>query len=137
MLSTCDVAQRFGLSGEILTLCLDASGVAVTHRNVLRLFTGTRPWFDHRPDDIWTLFHAYAFDISVWEIWAAWLHGGRLVVVDEETRRSPRDFLELLRRERVTGAGQTPSAFYPQDWPRRAGAARPFEAAGCRRHAGR
>jgi amino acid adenylation domain-containing protein len=88
-------------------------GVAVTHRNVLRLFSSTRGWFDHQPDDTWTLFHSYAFDISVWEMWAAWLHGGRLVVIDEETRRSPRDVLELLKRERVTGFCQTPSAFYP------------------------
>ncbi len=27
-------------------------GVAVTHRNVLRLFSSTRRWFDHRPDDV-------------------------------------------------------------------------------------
>jgi len=33
-------------------------------------------------DDVWTLFQfGFAFDFSVWEIWGALLHGGRLVVV--------------------------------------------------------
>ena len=30
---------------------------------------------------MWTLFHSYAFDFSVWELWGALLYGGRLVVV--------------------------------------------------------
>ncbi len=45
---------------------------------------------------MWTLFHSYAFDFSVWEIWGALLHGGRLVVVPWEVSRSPELFLELL-----------------------------------------
>ena len=31
------------------------------------------------------LFHSYAFDFSVWELWGALLHGGRLVVVPYES----------------------------------------------------
>ena len=27
--------------------------------------------------DVWTLFHSYAFDFSVWELWGALLYGGR------------------------------------------------------------
>ena len=87
-------------------------GVAITHRNVARLFTTTRQWFDFGPDHIWALFMSYAFDVSVWELWAPLLHGGRLVIVDEDTRRSPGDLLALLARERVTGLCQTPSSFY-------------------------
>ncbi len=86
-------------------------GVQISHRNVLRLMEATRPWFEFGPDDVWTMFHSYAFDFSVWEIWGALLFGGRLVIPDHETTRSPRDFLHLLASEQVTVLNQTPSAF--------------------------
>lgn len=86
-------------------------GVAVPHGNVTRLFESTRHWFDFGPDDVWTLFHSYAFDFSVWELWGALLHGGTLVVVPHEVSRDPHEFLRLLARERVTVLNQTPSAF--------------------------
>lgn len=86
-------------------------GVRVTHRNVVRLFSVTNPRFGFSPSDTWTLFHSIAFDFSVWEMWGALLHGGRLVVVPYLTTRDPAVFLELLVRERVTMLSQTPSAF--------------------------
>ncbi|PYS95738.1 MAG: non-ribosomal peptide synthetase, partial [Acidobacteria bacterium] len=86
-------------------------GVVVTHRNVTRLFASTREWFDFSERDVWTLFHSYAFDFSVWELWGALLHGGRLVVVPYFVSRTPEAFYELLRREGVTVLNQTPSAF--------------------------
>ena len=87
-------------------------GVVVTHANVTRLFTSTKDLFTFGPDDAWTLFHSYAFDFSVWELWGPLLHGGRLVVVPHAISRSPRDFLRLLLDERVAVLNQTPSAFY-------------------------
>ncbi|MEU1282734.1 amino acid adenylation domain-containing protein [Kitasatospora sp. NPDC005856] len=87
-------------------------GVPVTHHNVVRLFGSTDHWFGFGAEDVWTLFHSYAFDFSVWELWGALLHGGRLVVVPHLVSRDPSAFLELLARERVTVLNQTPSAFY-------------------------
>ncbi|MEU8780906.1 amino acid adenylation domain-containing protein [Streptomyces sp. NPDC048637] len=87
-------------------------GVVVPHRNVARLFAATEEWFAFGPDDVWTLFHSYAFDFSVWELWGPLLYGGRLVVVPYAVSRSPEDFLRLLADERVTVLNQTPSAFY-------------------------
>jgi amino acid adenylation domain-containing protein len=86
-------------------------GVLVSHRNVLRLFESTRAWFNFDERDVWTLFHSYAFDFSVWEIWGALLHGGRLVIVPYLVSRTPETFYKLLAAERVTVLNQTPSAF--------------------------
>ncbi|MFE9661049.1 AMP-binding protein [Streptomyces sp. NPDC005955] len=55
-------------------------GVTVTHHDVTRLLTATDRGFGFRPDDAWTRFPSHAFDSSVWELWGALLHGGRVVV---------------------------------------------------------
>jgi amino acid adenylation domain-containing protein len=86
-------------------------GVMIPHRQVARLFSATRPWFSFGPDDVWTLFHSFAFDFSVWEIWGALLHGGRLVIVPHAVSRTPDAFRHLLLDEGVTVLNQTPSAF--------------------------
>ena len=86
-------------------------GVPVPNANVLRLFDAAAEHFDFGADDVWTLFHSYAFDFAVWELWGPLLHGGRLVVVPHDVSRSPREFLDLLETEGVTVLNQTPSAF--------------------------
>ena len=86
-------------------------GVMVSHANVVRLFTATGDGFSFGPDDVWTLFHSLAFDFSVWEIWGALLHGGRLVLVPQPARQDPAALLDLLRTEQVTVLNQTPTAF--------------------------
>ncbi|MFT5725501.1 MAG: amino acid adenylation domain-containing protein, partial [Bacteroidia bacterium] len=86
-------------------------GVMVTHQNVTRLFDATRTEFGFGPSDVWTLFHSYAFDFSVWEIWGALLQGGKLVIVPFDTTRSSSDFYQLVVQQNVTVLNQTPSAF--------------------------
>jgi amino acid adenylation domain-containing protein len=86
-------------------------GVTITHAQVHRLFTATASWFHPTSQDVWTFFHSYAFDFSVWEIWGALLHGGRLVIVPYTTSRSPAAFAGWLHDQKVTLLSQTPSAF--------------------------
>lgn len=86
-------------------------GCVLTHENVSRLFTSTEELFGFSNQDVWTLFHSFAFDFSVWEIWGALIYGGKLVIVPYWLSRSPEQFYELLKAEQVTVLNQTPSAF--------------------------
>ncbi|WP_298441046.1 condensation domain-containing protein, partial [Gordonia sp. (in: high G+C Gram-positive bacteria)] len=44
-------------------------GVEVTHADVGALMGAASNDFDFRSGDVWTMFHSYAFDFSVWELW--------------------------------------------------------------------
>ncbi|WP_144716685.1 non-ribosomal peptide synthetase, partial [Bacillus altitudinis] len=86
-------------------------GVMIENYNVYRLFASTNKFYKFSSSDVWTLFHSYAFDFSVWEIWGALLYGGRLIIVPYWISRSPEAFYKLLIDEKVTILNQTPSAF--------------------------
>lgn len=87
-------------------------GVMVTHRNVSRLFEATEHWFGFDESDVWTFFHSYAFDFSVWELWGALRYGGCVVVIPFWMSRSPETFFEHIVEKKVTVLSQTPSAFH-------------------------
>ncbi|MDP4179622.1 MAG: amino acid adenylation domain-containing protein [Bacillota bacterium] len=87
-------------------------GVMIEHRNVVRLLFNDKFQFDFKETDIWTMFHSYCFDFSVWEMYGALLYGGKLVVVPKMTARDPKQYLSLLKEHKVTVLNQTPTAFY-------------------------
>lgn len=91
-------------------------GVLISHRSVVRLFEATHSLYHFDRGDVWTLFHSFAFDFSVWELWGALLHGGKLVIVSYEISRSPEAFCALVCSEGVTVLNQTPSAFRHFMW---------------------
>ncbi|MDD0972508.1 non-ribosomal peptide synthetase [Pseudomonas fontis] len=86
-------------------------GAMLSHGNVLRLFSSSRRLFDFRQQDTWCLFHSYAFDFSVWEIWGALLHAARLLIVPQDISRDPQALRALLLEQQVTVLNQTPGAF--------------------------
>ncbi|AFA74604.1 putative non-ribosomal peptide synthetase [Gordonia polyisoprenivorans VH2] len=86
-------------------------GVEITHHNVIALLDAAQEHFEFGADDVWSVFHSYAFDFSVWEIFGPLLTGGRAVIVDRQVARAPAEFLEVLARENVTVVSLTPSAF--------------------------
>ncbi|XXM72288.1 amino acid adenylation domain-containing protein [Lysinibacillus sphaericus] len=86
-------------------------GVMIEHQNAVRLFRNDDQLFDFDENDVWTIFHSYSFDFSVWEIFGALLNGGTCVVVPKEIAQNPDFFLDLLESEKVTVLNQTPTAF--------------------------
>ncbi len=103
-----DVAYCLYTSGSTGT----PNGVLIQHKNVVRLLINDSPVFMPASDDVWTMFHSYCFDFSVWEMFGALLFGGTLVIVPDAVRQDSTLFAQLLRAERVTVLNQTPSYFY-------------------------
>ena len=87
-------------------------GVIIEDVNVVRLFETDQPLFDFNGDDVWTMFHSFCFDFSVWEMYGALFYGGRLVVVPKAATQDTALFGKLLMDEKVTVLNQTPSSFY-------------------------
>ncbi len=87
-------------------------GVMIEHKNVVRLFKNDGSLFNFDENDVWTMFHSFCFDFSVWEMYGALFYGGRIVIVPKEATTNTSLFKELLVKEEITILNQTPSSFY-------------------------
>ncbi|MBZ9636379.1 non-ribosomal peptide synthetase [Clostridium sp. FP1] len=87
-------------------------GAMIEHRNVVRLMFNEKMKFDFSDKDVWTMFHSYCFDFSVWEMYGALLYGGKLVLISRNTARDTEEYLKTLKQERVTILNQIPTPFY-------------------------
>ena len=90
----------------------EPKGVMQEHGNVMRLFTSTSHQFGFSETDVWTLFHSYVFDFTVWELWGALFYGGKLLIISEEQTKDMKAFYEWCTRNKVSVLNQTPAAFY-------------------------
>ncbi|MGD8822698.1 MAG: condensation domain-containing protein, partial [Anaerolineales bacterium] len=90
----------------------EPKGVMITHGNVIHLLQVTQERCRFGPDDVWALFHSFTFDFSVWELFGALLHGGRLIVIPVSMRRSLDDFFTRVVFERLTVMSMIPPLFF-------------------------
>ncbi|MCK4259133.1 MAG: amino acid adenylation domain-containing protein, partial [Halanaerobiales bacterium] len=87
-------------------------GVMVEHNNLIRLMFNDKFQFDFTETDVWTLFHSYCFDFTVWEMYGSLLYGGKLIIISKLIAQNSQEFLTILLKEKVTILNQTPTAFY-------------------------
>lgn len=87
-------------------------GVMIENRNVVRLLFNDRFQFDFTELDVWSIFHSFCFDFSVWEMYGALLFGGKAVIVPKRSAQDPHEFADIILKEKITVVNQTPSAFY-------------------------
>jgi surfactin family lipopeptide synthetase C len=83
---------------EIQTAALDA------------FLAGCTEWAELTADDVVACFHAFTFDISVFEMWAPLAAGAEVFVVPRLAQVDARLLLSLLQEHDVSVLGQTPTA---------------------------
>ena len=66
-----------------------SKGVLIEHRNVVRLIQNDKIQFDFSRKDVWTMFHSFCFDFSVWEMYDAFLYGGKLIIIPKSITKDP------------------------------------------------
>lgn len=85
-------------------------GVLVSHHNIIRLFAACERAYGFNAEDVWSSTHSFTFDVSVFELWGALLHGATLEIMPHRVARAPRALRARLAEAGVTVLSQTPSA---------------------------
>ncbi|MEG0221251.1 MAG: amino acid adenylation domain-containing protein [Clostridia bacterium] len=87
-------------------------GTLIENKNILMLLKAKKFQLDITNEDVWTMFHAYTFDFSVWEMYGALLNGAKLVIVPSDVLKNIDKYVKLLKKEKVTILNHTPSMLF-------------------------
>jgi amino acid adenylation domain-containing protein len=85
-------------------------GVCVSHRNALAFIEWAAREVDARPDDRFSNHAPFHFDLSVFDMYAAWRVGACVSIVPEQHAYVPRALVDFVVRERITVFYAVPSA---------------------------
>ncbi|MFI9362720.1 amino acid adenylation domain-containing protein [Kitasatospora sp. NPDC053057] len=80
----------------------DPKGVEITHRAAANTVTDVNERYAIGEDDRVLAVSALDFDLSVYDVFGLLSAGGSVVLIEEESRRDARRWLELVRRHEVT-----------------------------------
>jgi len=85
-------------------------GVEVTQANMASLLGGAARWEGSTAADVWGCYHAFTFDISMWEIWRPLTLGAQVFVFPRVAQVDGDLAYELAGRQGITVLCQTPTA---------------------------
>ncbi|WP_265609665.1 non-ribosomal peptide synthetase [Alteromonas sp. ASW11-130] len=86
-------------------------GTLIPHQNVQYLIGAVEQEFELSNQDVWSMFHSFSFDFSIWEMWGALLTGAQVCVISYDDSRDTKAFIDVINKEEITILSQTPSAF--------------------------
>jgi L-proline---[L-prolyl-carrier protein] ligase len=85
-------------------------GVCITHRNAIAFVEWAAGEVGARSDDCFSNHAPFHFDLSVFDLYAAFLCGGSVAILPEHHAYAPRALVEFVARERITVLYAVPSA---------------------------
>lgn len=84
-------------------------GVMCTHQGAINMILWTLNSYPIRPEDCIVQLASYAFDISVWEIFAALISGATLVLAKDDGYSDPLYIAQLVSKHKVSIAHMIPT----------------------------
>ncbi|PKV49528.1 amino acid adenylation domain-containing protein [Aquimarina sp. MAR_2010_214] len=87
-------------------------GVIISHRSLLALLLNCKDaHYDFSDEDVWTLYHNYSFDVSIWEIFGSLLFGGQLHLLPKEKIMDFKAYINTINSQGITILNFTPKVF--------------------------
>ncbi|WP_459210873.1 amino acid adenylation domain-containing protein [Aquimarina rhabdastrellae] len=87
-------------------------GVAISHKNLMELMINCNDeHYDFSSKDVWSLYHSYSFDFSIWEIFGPLFFGGKLILLDRNKIIDFKHYLKKINDYGITVLNFTPRVF--------------------------